>query len=263
MEEKIPPKEVEAPPRKPEIVDSDKPPERWVSLFGFVIVTKSDLLAAAAFLLSLITVVYQFSSWVRGPAPSVYPPDVMYVFFDQYANNRTIVRFAAQLSFVNTAEAGHDAIVRDITLQESAKDDLSIKQQWLSFVTIQRDRTRLMVVPKEAAHPFPIIAGGAMSNTVSFAPLEQACLRSVNGSPKAPIAVACDSDQYFVTDIDFLNKIADIDALTLQFSARIVGSGRPLVTSCTLPVGVALRQYLAENEWFAASGANLTLGARA
>jgi hypothetical protein len=79
----------ESEPRNPEVIPSntghagtDKAPERWVSFLGFVIVTKGDLLAAAAFLLSLVSVIYQLSSWIKGPSPSVYPPELIYVFFD-------------------------------------------------------------------------------------------------------------------------------------------------------------------------------------
>ena len=226
-----------------------KAPERWVSFLGFVLATKSDLLAAAAFLLSLISVTYQASLWLKGPSPSVYPPDLVYVFFDKYANNRTVVRFASQLSFVNTAEAGHDAIVRDISLEITAKGFDNI-QEWLSFVTVQRDGTRLLVAPKEAAHPFPVVAGGAVSNTVSFAPVEQSCpqveVKSIEENK------SCDSDRYFVSDTDFLQKVGDIDALNLKFTVRFVGFSRAFVAFCTIQIGVAFRQYMSENDWFAA-----------
>jgi hypothetical protein len=123
-------------------------------------------------------------------------------------------------------------------------------QEWLSFVTVQRDGTKLTVTPKEAAHPFPVVAGGAVSNTVSFAPLEQACPQV--GTKPAPGAQACDPDRYFVSDTDFLNKIADTDALNLKFSVRFVGFSKGLIASCTIPIGVAFRQYISENDWFAA-----------
>lgn len=246
-------------PRSPEVVTqsnaqhfgADKPPERWVSLLGFVIVAKADLLAAAAFLLSPISVLYQLSSWIKGPSPSVYPPDLVYVFFDQYANNRTVVRFASQLSFVNTADTGHDAIVRDIRL-DAAATGLKITQEWLSFITVQRDGTRLMVMPKEAAHPFPVIAGGAVSNTVSFAPLEQSCPQVGRRPNPTHGTQACNPDRYFVSDTEFLNKVAETHSLNLQFKVRFVGFRKTLVAACTIPIGLAFRQYIAENDWFAA-----------
>jgi hypothetical protein len=228
--------------------EADKAPERWVSFLGFVIVTKADLLAASAFLLSLISIIYQTSAWLKGPSPSFYPPDLVYVFFDQYANNRTVVRFASPLAFVNTADTGHDAVVRDISLQATATG-LDIAQEWLSFVTIQRDGTKLFVSPKEAAHPFPVVAGSAASNAVSFAPFEQSCPQS--GATLDPVHT-CVPDRYFVSDTDFLNKIAGTDTLTLKFIARFVGFGKPLVASCTISTGPAFRQYISENDWFAA-----------
>lgn len=241
----------EANPSKVQHAGPDKPPERWVSFLGFVIVTKADLLAAAAFLLSLISIFYQLSSWIEGPSPSVYPPDLVYVFFDKYANNRTVVRFASQLSFVNTADAGHDAVVRDISL-EAAATDLNTTQEWLSFVTVQRDGTKMLVTPKEAAHPFPVVAGGAASYTVSFAPLEQLCPGVGTKPNPIPRTNACDPDRYFVSDTDFLKKLANTDALKLKFSVRFVGFSKTFSASCTILIGVAFRQYMAENDWSAA-----------
>lgn len=219
------------------------PPEPWFTFLGFVVVTRADLLAAAAFLLSVTTLVFQLSSWLSGPEPSVYPPDIVYVRFDPYANNRTVLRFAAQMSLVNTAGGKHDVIVRDIRLEATAPG-LKVLQDWLSFTTVQRSGTQLLVPPTEAAHPFPVAAGGAASYTVSFAPTEQAC-------GDAP-AAACDPDRDFMDEAQFLNAIAGAKTMTLTFSVRLVGRAHPLTATCSLPTGAAFRQYIAENGWFAA-----------
>ena len=225
-------------------------PEPWFSFLGFVFVTKADLLAAAAFLLSVTTLIYQLSSSLAAPAPSVYAPDVVYVFFDPYANNSTVLRFAAQISLVNTAGERHDAIVRDIGLTVTAPD-LDVSEDWLSFVTIQRSGSELLRPTKEAAHPFPVVAGGAASYTVSFAPTEQACGELGESRATEP-PKPCDPDRNFLDDARFSSGIERARALRLVFSVRIVGQRKPLTTSCILPIGMAFRQYIAENSWFAA-----------
>lgn len=220
-----------------------KPPERWLSLLGFVIVAKADLLAASAFLLSLVSIVYQLSSWMRGPLPSIYAPDLVYVFFDHYANNTTVVRFAAPLSFVNVAPTGHDAIIRDVNLEVSAQGKVITSEDWLSFALVTRLDKKLQVTPKEPAHPFPIVGGGATSYMVSFAPGEQSCALAPS---------ACNRGSYFVSDTQFLNGISEASALDLTISARVVGFKKALSVRCSIALGPAFRQYLAENEWFAA-----------
>ncbi|MDB5414123.1 MAG: hypothetical protein JWR10_2458 [Rubritepida sp.] len=225
----------------------DKPPERWISFLGFVIVTKSDLLAATAFVLSMISVAYQISSWANGASPSVYPPDLVYVTFDQYANNRTVVRFVSQLSFVNTADAGRDAIVRSVSLNVTAGRFNNV-QEWLSFVTVRRVEMRLQVEPRESAHPFPVSGGGAVSQTVSFAPFEQAC----PPQPSQSEGQACNSDVNFVAPAEFLSQIEAATQMRLTFRVNMVGFSRPLTTSCTIPIGTAFRQYMAENGWYSA-----------
>lgn len=233
-------------PTKRILVGADKPPERWISLLGFVIVTKADLLAAAAFFLSLVSLLYQTSLWFAKPSPTFFPPDLVYVYFDHYANNLTVARFASQASFVNTAAIGHDAIVRDIRIDVSAPH-LSISEKWLSFVSIERDGTHLLVTPKEAAHPFPVTAGSSASQAVSFAPLEQMPC----GQPTNTIQL-CDRDADFVDESQFLNAAAKAKSLKVTFTIRFVGSRNPIQSSCDVPLGVGFLQYTAENGWFAA-----------
>jgi hypothetical protein len=106
------------------------------------------------------------------------------------------------------------------------------------------------VVPKEAAHPFPVTAGGAASNMVAFAPVEQVC---PDHSSISPVEIAnCNPDRNFVSDVEFLKIIADTSEINLEFSIRIVGFKEPLRAACVITVGKALLQYLAENHWFAA-----------
>src|SRR4029078_4115529 len=92
------------------------PPENWFTFLGLVIVRRTDLLAGAAFVLSLSTVVYQAWQFVRGANPQMYHPDTVFVYFDQYANGVTGTRFAGQLSFTNDGEVGQNAIIRDVSL---------------------------------------------------------------------------------------------------------------------------------------------------
>lgn len=231
---------------------SAKPPEKWISFLGFVIVAKADLLAATAFLLSLASLLYQFSTWMRGPQASIYPPDVVYILFDKYPNNQTVTRFIAQMSFVNTASSGYDAIVRDLSVEAtiSFADKSPTKtittQRWLNFVSVSRVGNALYPTPRDAAHPFPIIGGGAASYSVSFAPLEKECSRDKSNTECGT------ADKDFVSDVQFIETIAKADALHLKFKSRMVGASSPLVASCKIKVGVGLIQYLAENDWFAA-----------
>ena len=225
----------------------EKPPERWLSFLGFVIVAKADLLAAAAFLLSVVGLVYQFSAWVRGPKPSLYAPDVVYVFFDAYANNRVVTRVAGQLSLVNSGAMGHDAIVRSIEATVVVRGQPVTVQNWMSFASVTRKERDLVVTPLESAHPFPVNAGSAVSRMISFAPGDIACFAGAG-----PAAPGCDPDKWFVTDSDFLNRIAGASELRLDFSAAIVGLDQPVKASCTMAAGTGLLQYLAENNWFAA-----------
>ncbi|MBB5684887.1 hypothetical protein [Sphingobium boeckii] len=223
------------------------PPVNWISLFGFVIVTKADMLAAAAFLLSISTIVIQVTTWFTGSKPTVYAPDTVYVFFDQYANNKIVMRLAGQLSFVNTGPVGHDAIVRDVIVNVKV-GKLDLDQRWLSFASVSRDENRLVVTPREMAHPFPVSSGSAVSQMISFSPVEDVCSAEI--AAKSPDPKNCVADRGFVSDTDFLETASKAKELTLTFSVRYVGKKERQDIICKMPIGEAFVQYLAENSWF-------------
>src|SRR4051794_40492617 len=93
-----------------EKLEGDKPPEKWFSLFGLVVVRKTDLLAATAFALSASAILFQLWEFMRGASPSIYYPDTVYVYFDRYANGITATRFAGQISFTNSGASGHNTV---------------------------------------------------------------------------------------------------------------------------------------------------------
>lgn len=219
-----------------------EPPSNWISIFGFVIVTKADLLAATAFLLSLGTLLYQASVWMQGSRPRLFRPDVVYIFFDQYANNRTVTRFAGQLSFLNDAPPDNDAIVERVELVVTA-GNVTFREPWLNVATVKRAEKQFLINSKDAAHPFIVRSGTANSDMYSFAPQDRTC-----GTDDR----SCQADSDFLDDVAFLTLLGKAKNIELTFEVHYLGSDDVQKVECAIPVSPGLMTYLAENSWFAA-----------
>jgi hypothetical protein len=224
----------------------EKPPEKWFPLFGLVVVRKTDLLAATAFLLSVVAIIYQFYEFVRGANPQIFHPDTMYIYFDRYANGTTNTRFAGQISVTNTGGPGRSAVVRELAVKV-AVGSRNFEQRWLSFGLVTRNDTRLAITPKEAAHALVVDGGSAASQLVTFAPHVRECATKSN---------LCSATENYVSDIGFLQELRQGAKVSFKFLATVFGSKRTLESECSVLITEDFMETLAENDWYAASCAS-------
>jgi hypothetical protein len=227
---------------------SGPPPEKWFNLLGLVVVRRTDLLAAAAFALSISTLTYQLWQFTRGASPAMYHPDTLYVFFDKYANGVIATRIAGQLSFTNSGDAGHNAIIRDVSATVNTGKK-AIEEEWLSFAKVTRSDTELLFDIKESAHPVVIEGGGASSYMVTFSPRVRDC------SEKSPSG--CNEAVEFVSDIDFIKDLYGSKELVITFLGTLFDSRSKLMTSCTTAVTNDMINTIAMNGWYAARCASV------
>ena len=221
------------------------PPEKWFNFLGLVVLRRTDLLAAAAFVLSISAVTYQLWQFVRGASPTLYAPDTLYIFFDKYANGVTATRIAGQLSFTNSGDAGHNATIRDVSATVSTAKR-SIEENWLSFAKVSRSGTELVFDINESAHPFVIDGGGASSYLVTFAPRVRDCSELMSKIAN------CNQAMDFVSDIDFIKDLYASRNLTVAFVGTLFDSRKRLTTSCRTEVTNDLITTIALNSWYAA-----------
>jgi len=217
------------------------PPESWFTFFGLVVVRRTDLLAAAAFVLSLSTVGYQAWQFVRGANPQMYHPDTVYIIFDKYANGVVGTRFAGQLSFTNDGEPGHNAIIRDVRLSLQLGEK-TINEKWFAFANITRDDVAIKFDIKEPAHPFVVAGGGASSYLATFAPAVKDC---------GDQSLTCNQAEEFVSDTDFLQLLSEQKLVYFRFAGSVFGTPRPLESRCKVSVTPDLLTTLAANGWYA------------
>jgi hypothetical protein len=205
---------------------------------------RTDLLAAAAFALSVSTISYQLWQFVRGANPVIYHPDTVYIYFDKYANDVVATRIAGQVSFTNNGDVGHNAIIREISVVLKI-NSRTITQNWLSFAVVSRKDTELVFDIKETAHPVVVNGGSASSYFMTFSPEVKDCV--ANAVPSATCNQAVD----FVSDTDFLKLLSPGNNIELTFIATVFDTRKQLESSCKILVTSDMIVTLAKNNWYA------------
>jgi hypothetical protein len=232
-----------------------------------IVVRKTDLLAAAAFILSVSTAAYQLWGFARGANVTLYHPDTVYIYFDLYANGITATRFAGQVSLINSGEAGQNAIVRDLSLAIDV-GATKFEEHWLSFAVVSRKSTALVIEPKESAHPLLVAGGSAVGQLVTFSPRVRDCgqhaselntrrrhrfvLRQNQPAGDGTNREPCSDTADYISDTSFLSELSARNRIKLKFSGTLVGSEKLLESSCSIAITPDLQSTLAENDWYAA-----------
>ena len=214
-----------------------------INLFGLIIEKRTDILAATAFLLALFGAISQVVAFLRGADVSIYPSDVVVLYFDRYPNNETFVRVAAQVSYVNTGRPGYDAIVRRETVTLHLGDEAYL-QEWQSFQRLDRKGTVLEFVREGDVFPVPVTGGSSASHSTVFAPEPVRC------SAKDE---ECDPVIHFLTDEKFLNRAGAQEELVLEFAAEVLGGDPVIRSSCTIDIDKSLLTLIMMNRWYAAT----------
>lgn len=229
------------------------PPERWFSIFGVTVVPKADVLAAAAFIIAFSTAAYQVVTFLSGSRVTIYHPDTLYILFDTYPNGQVATRFAGQTSFANAGDVNASAVIRDVSvlLRVSPKlggpDTLRMEEHWFSFARLLRNQSRLEVEPVASAHPEVIAGNSAGSEMVTFSPQVRDCGQFVDAAVDR-----CDLRGDYVSDVEFLNSLAEGSKLIAEFTAHTIGKRQKVHSSCVVAVTSEMLATLAENEWFGA-----------
>jgi hypothetical protein len=175
----------------------------------------------------------------------MYHPDMLYVFFDQYVKGITATRIAGQISFTNKGDAGHNAIISDLSAVINVGGK-SIEENWLSFATITGIDTQLKFEIKGSVHPVVVEGGNASSYMVTFAPQMRDCSANAHDVP------ACNRTQEYVSDVDFIKALSGSKSLTVTFEGSLVDSGTKLKSTCAASITDEMIRTIAMNNWYGA-----------
>jgi hypothetical protein len=185
----------------------------WRDFFRLEIDRKTDILAFAAFIISLTSLSYQAYGFLRGPSVVEFPPEQI-LFFPEKSGSGDYLHAAAQVTHVNRGSEGKNAVVRQARMTfELANKPYELK--WQYFENFSNAGGKL-VRPEhpEAASPIVIKAGEAVSKEIHFAPRTLPIVSQTD---------AQDAYKNFLRWDDFVSQLANVQELDVQIVTEFYG----------------------------------------
>ena len=178
-------------------------------LWKLEIENKTNVLAFAAFVLSLGALVGQMSRFLIGPRLMLVPPDQVILIKNTSAQNVDKVAVVVRMIYVNSGAEGYSEIVLKERLSAKVGDDV-----WqfvsLNYVNPQRDKATLLLQDKDTtdAVPFSVDSGKVVSHFTKYVPFAG----PNNGSKPG----------YLVWS-ELLNATKDMKPISFAFTYQTVG----------------------------------------
>jgi hypothetical protein len=225
-------------------------------LLGLQVGRKTEIIALAAFMLSIGGVLFQVFNYTRGAVVSIFPPDQIVITSTdklgrRYAEEMKRVAFIAAMAYVNDGDIGHNAVIRQERLLVSV-GGRKIEHRWYEFGSSDIEGNNLVFKRESEARPFAINAGSAVSHETLFSPWEVDCAEADKG---------CDPRANYLHWDDFLKAIRATSELS--FTTTAIRAIRELsITNATCLV--RLRQWeidiLEKSEWLAPACTDMSAG---
>lgn len=215
---------------------------RYIRICGILIERKTDVLAATAFLLSVMGMAYQVAAFMRGPHVVVFPTTQLLILPYSYSEFDTneCVRFAADFAYVNTGQAGYNAIITSEKIKYILGTN-SYEQQWQSFESFTSTNDGKLISTSSTIVQFQAVnGGGSVNHETYFAP------RSII----SPEGVG--DDRNFVTWNDFLDRLSKTNVFRFELISEIFETKKPIVKKMHIFVTDGLLKNLRKKGWTAA-----------
>jgi hypothetical protein len=208
---------------------------------GIEIARKTDILAAAAFLISIMGVSYQLYGFAASPTIVQFPPEQL-LFFPEKSGNGIYVHGGAQVTYVNKGREGKTAVVK---LQRMIFDlqGKTYELKWQYFDNFSNAGNQLVRLEKpEPAVPIVIKAGEAVTKETHFSP------RTL------PVVSQNDSTPYknFLSWDQFVSELAKVKELDVRIVSEFFGL-KDIETKVFIRVTPALINALKTDRWDAPS----------
>jgi hypothetical protein len=210
---------------------------RKFNIFRLEISRRTDILALAAFMISLGGITYQFYIFFEGADVKLFPPQKVSLSAYSLPNSAAgeIVVVNSAMSYVNRGRIGHNAIIKSESVTFKIGEE-EYEQKWLNFESWDLKDSKLERKQKGDAYPVPVNAGSGESHSTSFSPVR---MREANGNGRW---------KNFLPWDDFLEEIKGSNKIEFEFEAEIYDEPTVRVT-CWIELDDHFRGHLARNRW--------------
>jgi hypothetical protein len=234
--------------RKPATASlSETEREQLWHILGLQIARKTEIIALAAFVLSVSSILYQIFNYARGAMVVLFPSDQIVITATDklgrnYLGQENLLALIATMAYVNNGDTGHNAIIRREYIEFSL-GDRRIQHQWYEFGSSDVKDGKLTFNRDSEARPSSVAAGSAVSHETLFAAWEIVCDSREPG---------CNPVGNFVKWGDFLNTIATTKLLSVTTRAEIYPS-KQLTASCMIHLRDWELKILQDEQWLSAA----------
>lgn len=221
-------------------------------MFGINIKKETDVLALAAFLLSLVVVVSQIFLFgyffARGPDVKLFMPDQVLIKAGHLnKKGKLYVRIGAPMAYINSGGTGYNAVISREIVTLFLDTGQVFQQKWQSFQTfdIDEDGSKLIALePKRSANPFSVNAGSSVSHDTYFIPFRiqhnESCRK-------------CNEWENYVNWDDFISIIDKTSRMVFKFKGLMVGGSSVKSQKCFVKIDQNMRKKLHELKWYSSS----------
>ena len=197
---------------------------RPIKLVFFEIERKTDILAFAAFLLALSSIIYQGIGKFIGPNIELLPVrQIILVARPIPDSHKKSVSYVATMAYVNTGQVGcNDAIVRERLQFQLNSQEEPYMADWHKFVSF--NETRDFIAEGKSVGAFVVNAGSAEAHETWFAPRNDDHILYLNEFTLAFEELLKDNDKVIEWQIKFISetiKDGEIDDV-----CKVILSGR-------------------------------------
>jgi hypothetical protein len=215
---------------------------RWLRFLRLELHRQTDILAAAAFFISISGLLYQGVLSIERPDIVQFPPEQI-LFFPDKSGNVDYVNVGAQLSYINKGKGDKSAVVR-LARMVFDLDGETYELKWQTFEEFASNGNQL----KRSAAPRPVVpkvikSGEAFTEEIHFAP------RTLPVVDQSDFATAYKD---FLPWDRFVSDLANLK----EFDVRIISEFYGLhdqQTKIFIRITPALIQSLKADKWSAPS----------
>ena len=203
---------------------------------GIEVERKTDVLAFAAFFISIGSLVTQGANLIQGPDVSLELPRQVLIHGDAYADGFTYTRISTKLVYLNTGSPGYDDVTRleKASLSFGDRKITLIAQDYIESSVDENDKNKLIIDKKSDADPVQIRSGSVVIHDSYFAPWPDR---------------EGEIDGNYLVFSDFISIIEKLDEIKIEFTTTTF-SGDVVAQSCNLIVSEFV-QHLKDKGWSA------------
>jgi hypothetical protein len=186
-------------------------------VFGVEIERKTDILAFAAFIISIGSLLSQFINLIRGPEIILDGPNIVTLYSGYGSDEKEYLRLSTGLIYLNMGSPGyHDFIKSEEALLSTDTDKIKLTAKY--YIKTKSDLKKMFLEVKGDAVPVAVKSGTTLYHETEFGPFpSKANNRNVD----------------FVVIDSFIDKLKQSSKLTVKFIIKTY-SGQSITKECLL-----------------------------